>query len=293
MKTHCRISGLVIALCLPQAGAQDTLEVIEQLAGAEPKPFVIVEGSGKSSKSRAQGVVVSPKGYVLSVGHIAWIEADKAFTDDFRISFRGSGKGLPSQPAHVHRTSFSDRENTTFLEQFYPATLLKRGGTRFIGEGDLALFQIEAKTKTEPESVAGFPTLDFYSKEKPTLAAGDTLHLCHFTFPHKPGDPFFLINPVEVVGVAQTSSGIQYLAKGFYRVGSSGGAILKEGRLIGIQSAAYTVNATDVGEIPLGLISFELVWSDLVDEVLASPPKGGGRKPKAAGPGKRRPTATR
>jgi hypothetical protein len=55
---------------------------------------------------------------------------------------------------------------------------------------------------------------------------------------------------------------MQYLAKGYYRVGSSGGAILKNGKLIGIQSSAYTVNAKGVGEIPLGLISFHLVWKD-------------------------------
>ena len=62
-------------------------------------------------------------------------------------------------------------------------------------------------------------------------------------------DPTFLMNPVEVVGVVQTTSGLQYLARGYYRWGSSGGAILREGRLIGIQSAAYTVNARDIGEI--------------------------------------------
>ena len=100
------------------------------------------------------------------------------------------------------------------------------------------------------------------------MEIGETLHLCHYNFPHKPADPLFLINPVEVVGVAQTSSGMQYLAKGYYRVGSSGGAILKNGKLIGIQSSAYTVNAEGGGEIPLGLISFHLVWKDRLSSIL-------------------------
>ena len=77
-----------------------------------------------------------------------------------------------------------------------------------------------------------------------------------------------MINPVEVVGVTETPSGLQYLARGYYRVGSSGGAILKDGKLIGVQSSAYTVNAKDVGEIPLGLISFHLVWKNQIKDLL-------------------------
>lgn len=278
MNAFRNIELLVFAFCIPQAGAQDTLKVIEQLAEADPKPFVIVEGSGKASKSRAQGVVVSTKGHVLSVGHIAWINADKAFTDDFRISFRGTGRGLPSDPAHIHKTVFSDREDATYFEHYFPASLQKQGGSRFIAASDLAIFRIGVDE-------GSFPKVEFFSKTKPALTAGDNLHLCHFTFPHKPGDPFFLMNPVEVVGVAQTSSGIQYLAKGYYRVGSSGGAILKDGRLIGIQSSAYTVNAKDVGEIPLGLISFELVWSDLIADVLEPPADGANDKAEQGGAG--------
>jgi hypothetical protein len=110
--------------------------------------------------------------------------------------------------------------------------------------------------------------LEFYSSTQPKVSIGDTFHLCHYNFPHKPADPFFLINPIEVVGVAQTSSGLQFLAKGYYRIGSSGGAIIKNGKLIGIQSSAYTVNAKDVGEIPLGLISFHLVWKNQIKNLL-------------------------
>ena len=264
MRTFLWIFVVALTTRFQAADAEDALNVIVQLAASEPKPFVILEASGKASKNRAQGVVISSRGHVLSAGHIAWIEADKTFTDEFRISFRGTGKGLPNKASHIHKVVFSDREDATFFEHYFPAELQRQGGSRFVAEGDLALFQIKAE--------GAFPKLDFFSKDKPTLNSGDVLHLCHFSFPHRAGDPFFLINPVEVVGVAQTSSGIQYLAKGYYRVGSSGGAILKNGRLIGIQSSAYTVNAKDIGEIPLGLISFQLVWGGLFENLLTTKP---------------------
>ena len=260
MKTYLTVSIVALAVCIQAAGAQEILNALEQLADSDPKPFVIVEGSGKASQNRAQGVVVSSTGHVLSAGHIAWIEADKAFTDKFRISFRGTGKGLPKEAVHVHKAVFADREDAAFHEHYFSASLQRRGDSRFVGGGDLALFQAEAE--------GDFPKVEFFSKDKPAVSEGDVLYLCHYNFPHKAGDPLFLINPLKVVGVAQTSSGIQYLAKGYYRVGSSGGAILKDGRLIGIQSSAYTVNAKDIGEIPLGLISFHLVWSEMIEELI-------------------------
>ncbi len=260
MRIFPLISTIALTSCIQATDAQDSLNIIEQLAVSDPKPFVVVEGSGESSKNIAQGVVVSPQGHVLSVGHVAWIEADQAFTDKFRISFRGTGKGLPKGESHIHKVVFKDREDDTFFEHYFPAEMQRQGGSRFIAKSDLALFQIKA------EGI--FPKMDFFSKDKPVLNQGDILHLCHFSFPNKPGDPFFLINPVEVVGVAQTSSGMQYLAKGYYRVGSSGGVILKNGHLIGIQSSAYTINAKDIGEIPLGLISFQLVWGGLFEGLL-------------------------
>jgi len=247
-------------LLLQQVGAQDKLRTLEELAEADPGPFVIVEGSGKKTKSRGQGVVVSSKGHVLSVGHIAWIDEEKSFTDKFRISFRGTRKGLPAKPAHIHKSVYADKEDTAFFEHYFPAQLIKQGDSRFIGNSDLAVFKIPVGES--------YPKVDFFSKEKPALSSGETLHLCHFPFPHKPGNPTFLMNPVEVVGVAQTSSGLQYLAKGYYRIGSSGGALLKDGKLIGIQSAAYTINTREKKELPHGLISFELVWGDLVQNAL-------------------------
>ncbi|MGE0605846.1 MAG: trypsin-like peptidase domain-containing protein [Pirellulales bacterium] len=256
-------AALALAATSHTVRGEESLETLERLVAADPKPFVLVEAAAEGSVGRGQGVVISPQGHVLSVGHVSWNGTNRQFTDKFRVSFRGPGQEMPQGVVHVHKTVFSDREDATFLEHYYSARLQKQGETRFIGGGDLALFKIEAQ--------GTFPTLDFFSDVKPKLQSGEVLHLCHYSFPDNAADPTFLINPLEVVGVAQTSCGPQYLAKGFYRVGSSGGAILKEGRLIGIQSAAYTVNAKGVGEIPLGLISFQLVWRDLVKEALQEP----------------------
>ncbi len=254
---------IVFALSLAPIAAradEEALDAIKRLAATDPKPFVLVEASGEGSVSRGQGVVITPQGHVLSAGHVSWDGTNGRFTDKFRISFRGTGKGLPEGAVHAHKTIFSDREDAVFFEHYYSATLPQQNGSRFVGTGDLALFNIKAN--------GTFPCIDFYSKKKPKVRMGEVFHLCHFSFPHKPAEPTFLINPLEIVGVAQTTSGIQYLAKGYYRLGSSGGAILKDGRLIGIQSAGYTVNAKDIGEIPRGLISFQLVWGDLIESHL-------------------------
>lgn len=256
------LSILSISLWGKEVTDPDGLKRFEKLSSMQPKPFVIVESSGNKIKNRGQGVVVSKEGHVLSAAHIAWIGEDGNYSEDFRISFRGNGKNLPGGAIHLHTTTFSDREDALFKENYYRGNLLRLAGSRFINGRDVALFKMKsAGNKT-------FPSIDFYSSEKPSIKKGETFHLCHYNFPHKPADPFFLINPVEVVGVAQTASGLQYLAKGYYRVGSSGGAILKDGKLIGIQSSAYTVNAKDVGEIPLGLISFHAVWKSQFYDLL-------------------------
>ena len=234
--------------------ADNKLGYLEGLAQLDPKPFVVVEASGKKIKNRGQGVVVSKQGHVLSVGHVAWLETEGNYSDNFRISFRGNGNGLPKGEVHKHTTTFADHEDAAFKEIYYKADLIRTQESRFLLGQDLGLFKIKAK--------GPFPYLEFFSEKKPQIEIGETFHLSHYNFPHRAGNPFFLINPVEVVGVAQTSSGLQYLARGHYRIGSSGGAILKDGKLIGIQSSAYTVNAKGIGEIPLGLISFHLVWRD-------------------------------
>ena len=249
-------------IIIQEVPAKNQLERLESLSTMQTKPFVIVEASGRKIKNRGQGVVVSKIGHVLSAAHIAWIEEDGNYSEDFRISFRGNGKNLPQGQVHLHSTTFSDREDALFKENYYRGNLLRLTGSRFINGRDVALFKMKSADNKS------FPFIDFYSSEKPTIKKGETFHLCHYNFPHKPADPFFLINPVEVVGVAQTASGFQYLAKGYYRVGSSGGAILKDGKLIGIQSSAYTVNAKDLGEIPLGLISFHVVWENQIKSLL-------------------------
>ena len=242
--------------------ADTSLSEIEALASADPKPFVIVEAQGSGVVNRAQGVVISSQGDVLSAAHVSWVGVNKSFSEKFRISFRGGDKAPADGCVHIHKTSFTDKEGKLFFEHYYNAELIKDNESRFIGDNsDVALFKIKA------EGV--FPKIDFYSKKKPKVKMGDVFHLCHYNFPNKPAEPTFLINPVEIVGMAQTSSGTQYLAKGFYRVGSSGGALLKDGKLIGIQSAGYTINAKGIGEIPLGLISFQLVWGDMVESILS------------------------
>lgn len=256
------LSILSISLWGKEVTDRDGLKRFEKLSSMQPKPFVIVEASGKKIKNRGQGVVVSKEGHVLSAAHIAWIGEDGNYSEDFRISFRGNGKNLPQDQVHLHSTTFSDRENALYKENYYKAQLLRLDNSRFLKGRDLALFKMQSTTEQK------FPMLEFYSSTKPEINIGDTFYLCHYNFPHKPADPFFLINPIEVVGVAQTSSGLQFLAKGYYRIGSSGGAILKDGKLIGIQSSAYTVNAKDVGEIPLGLISFHLVWKNQIKNLL-------------------------
>jgi hypothetical protein len=235
----------------------------------DPKPFVLVEATVGNTVNRAQGVVISPEGHVLTAGHVTFVSADKGFAEQFRISLRGRGKAFPDGFVHTHKTVFADREGAEFVECFYEAEAIRTKDSRFIAEADLALFRLKAKTE--------LPTVDFFSGQEPKLELGETLHLCHYNFPHQEADPTFLISPVTVVGVAHTSSGLQYLGEGYCRLGSSGGAILKDARLIGIQSAAYTINAKDVGEIPSGLISFQLVWRELFDDALAGMPAGSGK----------------
>ena len=211
------LSILSISLWGKEVIDRDGLKRFEKLSSMQPKPFVIVEASGKKIKNRGQGVVISKDGHVLSAAHIAWIGEDGNYSEDFRISFRGNGKNLPQGQVYLHSTTFSDREDALFKENYYRGNLLRLSGSRFINGRDVALFKMKSAGNKS------FPFIDFYSVEKPTIKKGETFHLCHYNFPHKPADPFFLINPVEVVGVAQTSSGVQYLARGYYRVGSSGG----------------------------------------------------------------------
>jgi hypothetical protein len=242
------------------------IKELERLAALDPKPFVLVEAQIEDTVAKAQGIVISSSGHVLSVGHLTFVSPEKGFSDKFRIGLRGNADDVPSGFTHLHTTKFLDREGAEFREHIYDATLIRRSESRFVGNADLAVFQLKGAGTLQP--------IEFFSKEKPEIELGDQLYLCHFNSPLVLADPTFLINPVKVVGIAQTSSGQQYLAEGYYRVGSSGGAILKNGRLIGIQSSAYTINAKGLGEIPLGLISFHLVWRDLISDYIEDLPAG-------------------
>lgn len=239
--------------------AQTKLSDLEALAGAEQKPFVIVEATKGEAVSRAQGVVIGKQGLVLTVGHVNWVPPSEDYADKFRVSFRGKGPKLPKDAAHIHATINSNLEQRKFYEFYYKADLIRDGESRFVGQQDLSLMKIETKRE--------LPVLEFYSEQRPKLKIGDTLYLCHYCFPHQQADPTFLINPIRVVGIAQTHDGLQCVAKGFYRIGSSGGAVLKDGKLVGIQSRAYTTNDREGGEDPQGLVSFQLVWKGMFDQI--------------------------
>jgi len=266
LATALAVTGVlaVFAFGVALGGEVDSLRVLEGLLATDPKPFVLVEARGTGFVGKGQGVVITPRGHVLTAGHVSWDDTNQCFVDGFRVSFRTWEGKLPAGAEHTHNAVYVDREQVTFHEHWYAAALLRQDGSRFVANGDLSLLRITAD--------GPFPALPFFSQDAPTIRSGETLHLCHYNWPRKDADPTFLMNPVEVVGVVQTTSGLQYLATGYYRWGSSGGAILKEGRLIGLQSAAYTVNAKDIGEMPLGLLSFQPVWGNMVAGLLESVP---------------------
>ena len=122
-------------------------------------------------------------------------------------------------------------------------------GSRLWSGFDLSLFRIKANEN--------FNYLEFFSKKEPTLKIGEILHLCHYYHPSNLGDPFLLSNPIEVVGFAQTNIGLQYLAEDFYKEVSSGGAIIKNGKFIGIQCSDYSKDAQ--------MLSFQAVWAELIN----------------------------
>ncbi|MDA3925363.1 MAG: hypothetical protein PF904_11765 [Kiritimatiellae bacterium] len=83
--------------------AETAISDIEELVNSDPKPFVIVEATGTGLVNRAQGVVISEQGDVLAAAHVSWIDGNKSFSDQFRISFRGTGEGLPEGFVHTHK----------------------------------------------------------------------------------------------------------------------------------------------------------------------------------------------
>ena len=68
----------------------------------QPKPFVIVEASGKKIKNRGQGVVVSKDGHVLSAAHIAWIGEDGNYSEDESVFVEMEKSAAGSSPSAFH-----------------------------------------------------------------------------------------------------------------------------------------------------------------------------------------------
>ncbi len=225
------------------------------LVSADPKPFVIIGGG--------QGVVVSPDGHVLTAAHVTFDEASSDHKDEVTVAFRKRTLKLWPGAIGQHGTKVMDAGPVTFYEESYKAAVIKKGKSAMIDKKDLGVLKIDTSAK--------LPYVEFYSREKPEIKIGDRLYLCHFVFPTNAGEPTFLVSPLEVIGAAHTTMGPQYLAKGFFRWGSSGSAILKDGKLIGIQSNAFTVNTRRAGEIPLGHVSFELVYEKKIENWLGEP----------------------
>ena len=90
-------------------------------------------------------------------------------------------------------------------------------------------------------------------------------------------------SPIKIVGVARRTTGVQCLAEGCYRSGSSGGAVLKDGRLIGILSAGYNLKEADAGEVPVQLLSFQPVWGEMFDGLVPLVSRSSGTVEKSRG----------
>ncbi len=258
---------LLAAMCCANAvGAENgmTLKDMLKIAAVDVKPFVVIENGG-------QGVLISEDGLVLTAAHVTFDKDKLDHKDEVNVGVRTLTKTAPLPGAVKHNTlQMTDAGPAMYYQIDYKAGVLKRDGKAMIQKKDVGVVKLKATGK--------MPYVKLYSKEKPEIKLGDKLYLCHFVFPKKPGEPTFLVSPLEVIGAANATMGVQYLAKGFFRWGSSGGAILKDGKVIGIQSNAFTVNTHFAGEIPLGHISFELVYGKIIDEFVAKakinpPPK--------------------
>jgi len=245
---------LLAVVCCACATAQErgpSIESLMKIAGDDPKPFVVIGGG--------QGVVASD-GLVLTAAHVTFDEEAREHKDEAEVSFRKRVSRPWPGAAKRHELKVLDAGPATFSEETYKAGVIKKDGRAMIGGKDLGLLKIE--------TTAELPHVEFYSREKPEIKIGDRLYMCHFVFPASAGEPTFLVSPLTVIGAAHTTMGVQYLAKGFFRWGSSGAAILKDGKLIGIQSNAFTVNTKFAGEIPLGHVSFEVVYEKLVEDFI-------------------------
>ena len=235
---HLLVLGLTLFLAALFASAEETCDSLKHLVELDPKPFAMVEGVGKGKTPAGQGVFVREDGMMVTAGHLCWNGAEQEYVQRFHAILRTRAGEAPAGATHHHKAEFLDREGAVFHEHRYPAELVRQEGSRFVAGKDVCLVQVEQG--------GPFPKVGFYSNDEPEVELGDVLYLCHYFLLSEKAEPTFLVNPIEVVGVADTTSGTQYLASGFYRWGSSGAAILKDGRLLGVQSGAYTVNAKDI-----------------------------------------------
>jgi len=230
-----------------------------KIAGGDPKPFVVIDGG--------QGVVVSSDGLVLTAAHVTFDKEESGHKDEVEVAFRKRVSRPWPGAVKRHATEIVDAGPATFFEETYKASVFKKDGKAMIGGKDLGVLKIK--------TTAELPHVELYSREKPEIKIGDRLYMCHYVFPMSAAEPTFLVSPLTVIGAAHTTMGVQYLAKGFFRWGSSGAAILKDGKLIGIQSNAFTVNTKFAGEIPLGHVSFEVVYEKLVEDFIGKKPEAG------------------
>ncbi len=243
--------ALCVGSCAGQGRHGDALGEFAKLAMQNDKPFVIVAGKDGSG----QGVVITGAGHVLTAAHVTYDEEADAHTEEMTVSFRKATASPWPGMVEKEEITVVDAGHADFCEEYYRARLIKQGERAHIDGKDVALLKVE--------TTEWIPHVEFYSRERPEIRVGDRLYMCQYCFPTEKADPIFVVTPLEVIGVARTPTGLQYLAQGFFRWGSSGAAILKEGKLIGIQSNAYTVNS-DAGEVPLGHVSFEVVYERLV-----------------------------
>ena len=251
------LSVLALLCCsctLWQRDDDSSLAPLRSLVANGPRPFVVIGGG--------QGVVVSPDGYVLTAAHVTFDDKTGRHTDEVPVSFRSREPIDWPGAVHRHKITVVDAGPADFYEEFFVARVLKVEGRAHIEGKDVGLVKIDTTAK--------LPYIEFYSEEEPELRIGDRLYLCHFVFPTDDGEPTFLVSPLEVLSVAETTTGVQYLAQGFFRWGSSGGAILKDGKLIGVQSNAFTVNTSSAGEIPLGHVSFAVVYGKMLRGLIAA-----------------------
>ena len=262
---------LAVMCCACVASAQNgmTMKDMLKLAGTDVKPFVVIENGG-------QGVLISEDGHILTAAHVTFDKEKLDHKDEVEVGVRRLTKSGP-WPGAVHRHAIEvvDAGPATYYQDVHKAGVLKKDGKAMIRKKDVGVLKLKTTGKLP---LTKLPHIKLYSHEKPEIKLGDKLYLCHFVFPTKAGEPTFLVSPLEVIGAANATMGVQYLAKGFFRWGSSGGAILKDGKVIGIQSNAFTVNTHFAGEIPLGHVSFVLVYGKMIDEFVAKakvnePPK--------------------